>query len=54
MVVFSLATIGMSVAGAVGALLALLALEPMLAPLAALAIVPAALVTSQRGEAFYR
>jgi ATP-binding cassette subfamily B protein len=54
MVVFSVAMVSMSTAGAVGALAALLALEPVLAPLAALAIVPAALQTSHRGEAFYR
>jgi ATP-binding cassette subfamily B protein len=54
MVVFGLATVGMSLAGAAGSLLALLALQPVLAPLAALVIVPAGLMTSQRGEAFYR
>jgi ABC-type multidrug transport system fused ATPase/permease subunit len=54
MVVFGLATVGMSLAGAAGSVLALLALEPVLAPLAALVIVPAGLLTSQRGEAFYR
>jgi ATP-binding cassette subfamily B protein len=54
MVVFSVAMVLMSLAGGAGALAALLALEPILAPLAALAIVPAALQTSHRGEAFYR
>ena len=54
MVVFGLATVGMSLAGAVGSLLALLALQPVLVPLASLVVVPAALLTSQRGEAFYR
>jgi ATP-binding cassette subfamily B protein len=54
MVVFSVAMVSMSAAGALGALVALLALEPVLAPLAALAVVPAALQTSRRGEAFYR
>ena len=54
MVVFGLAMVGMSLAGAAGAVLALLALQPVLAPLAALVIVPAGLLTSQRGEAFYR
>jgi ATP-binding cassette subfamily B protein len=53
-VVFSLAMIALSLAGAVGSVLALLALQPVLAPLAALVIVPAGLLTSQRGEAFYR
>jgi ATP-binding cassette subfamily B protein len=54
MVVFGLAMVAMSLAGAAGALVALLALQPVLAPLAALVIVPAALITSQRGEAIYR
>jgi ATP-binding cassette, subfamily B, bacterial len=54
MVVFGLATVGMSLAGAAGSLIALLALEPLLVPLAALALVPVALLTSQRAEAFYR
>ena len=40
MVVFGLATVGMSLAGAAGSVLALLALEPVLAPLAALVISP--------------
>jgi hypothetical protein len=35
-------------------LVALVALQPILAPLAALAVVPAALQTSRRGEALYR
>jgi ABC-type multidrug transport system fused ATPase/permease subunit len=54
MVVFGLAMVAMSLAGAAGALVALLALQPVLAPLAALVVVPAALITSQRGEAIYR
>jgi ATP-binding cassette subfamily B protein len=54
MVVFGLAMVGMSLAGAIGALVALVALQPVLAPLAALVVIPAALVTSQRGDAIYR
>jgi ATP-binding cassette, subfamily B, bacterial len=53
-VVFGLGAVGTALAGALGSLAALLALQPLLAPLALLVLVPAALVTSQRGEAFYR
>ncbi|HWT22052.1 MAG TPA: ABC transporter ATP-binding protein, partial [Solirubrobacteraceae bacterium] len=54
MVVFGLAQLATAAAGVVGALGALLSIEPLLAPLALLVLVPAWLVTSRRGEAFYR
>jgi ATP-binding cassette subfamily B protein len=54
MVVFGLAQMTGALAGVLGSLGALLAIEPLLAPLALLVLVPAWLVTSRRGEAFYR
>ncbi len=53
-IVFALLGIAGALAGVVGALVALFALQPLLAPLALLALVPAALATSRRGQAFYR
>jgi len=53
-VVFALVGLLGAAAGAIGALAALLAIEPLIAPLAALAIVPAALTASPRAEAYFR
>lgn len=52
--VFSLTMLGGALAGAIGAFVALLAVQPALAPLTAVAIVPAWIAASRRGEAFYR
>jgi ATP-binding cassette subfamily B protein len=43
-----------STAGTVGALVALIAIEPLLLPLAALALGPAMLVSARRADVFYR
>jgi len=53
-IVFALTGMAGAVAGLLGAVGALLALEPLLVPLALLALVPAALATSRRGRAYYR
>jgi ATP-binding cassette subfamily B protein len=53
-IVFALIGLAQSLGGVAGALLALLALEPLLVPLGLLALVPAALATSSRGQAYYR
>jgi ATP-binding cassette, subfamily B, bacterial len=51
--VFALVMLGGSVAQAVGALVALLAVQPALAPLTVVAIAPAWMAASRRGEAYY-
>jgi ABC-type multidrug transport system fused ATPase/permease subunit len=52
--VFSLVMLGGSLAQAIGSLGALLAVQPALAPLVVVAVVPAWVAASRRGEAFYR
>jgi ATP-binding cassette, subfamily B, bacterial len=52
--VFSLVMLGGSLAQAIGSLGALLAVQPALAPLVVVAVLPAWVAASRRGEAFYR
>ena len=52
--VFSLVMLGGSVAQAIGSLVALIAVQPALAPLVLVAILPAWIAASRRGEAYYR
>jgi ATP-binding cassette subfamily B protein len=52
--VFSLVMLGGSLAQAIGSLGALLAVQPALAPLVVVAVIPAWVAASRRGEAFYR
>jgi ATP-binding cassette subfamily B protein len=52
--VFSLVMLGGSVAQAAGSLAALLAVQPALAPLVVVAVLPAWITASRRGEAYYR
>jgi ATP-binding cassette subfamily B protein len=52
--VFSLVMLGGSLAQAMGSLGALLAVQPALAPLVIVAVIPAWVAASRRGEAFYR
>jgi ATP-binding cassette subfamily B protein len=52
--VFSLVMLGGSLAQAIGALAALVAVQPALAPLVVVAVLPAWITASRRGEAYYR
>src|SRR5579859_5300768 len=51
--VFGLAGLGRSLAGAIGAAAALLAVAPLLVPVALVALIPGWLASSRRGHAFF-
>jgi len=51
--VFGLAGLGRSLAGAIGAAVALLAVAPLLLPVALVALIPGWLASSRRGHAFF-
>jgi ATP-binding cassette subfamily B protein len=53
-VVYGLSGLAGAVVGVAGVIVALIAIEPLLIPMTAVVILPAWLVASRRGEAFYR